>query len=57
MGIITNENSAEELDIPLSTAPTYTYLVDGRKTWEKIGRGWWVSHNHRGQPHPGVHLQ
>jgi hypothetical protein len=44
-GDITSETSNEDPDTPLSVELTYTYLEPDRKTWARVGRGWWVSHN------------
>jgi hypothetical protein len=38
-GYLVSEWSIEEPGRPLSNEFTYTYLPDGRKTWERVGRG------------------
>ncbi|KAK0194719.1 hypothetical protein F5146DRAFT_978197 [Armillaria mellea] len=44
-GDITSAKSIENPTQPLCEELTSTYIEGGRKTWERIGRGWWVSHN------------
>lgn len=44
-GDITSAKSIESPDKPLCEEITYTYIEGGLKTWEQVGRGWWVTHN------------
>ena len=44
-GDITSEDSIKDADMPLCNELVYTYIEGGAKTHERIGRGWWVSHN------------
>lgn len=44
-GDITAEESIEDPNMPLSDELVFTYIKGGAKTHERIGRGWWVSHD------------
>ncbi|KAL1668905.1 hypothetical protein EV121DRAFT_266363 [Schizophyllum commune] len=44
-GLLPSPDSIENPDVPLSIELTYTYLKDGRKTWCRMGRGWWLKYN------------
>jgi len=44
-GYITNENSDENLGVPLSKELTYTYIRGGKSTYEPVGRGMWLSYD------------
>jgi len=44
-GYITSPNSIENPNVPLYEELTFTYIRGSRKTWERVGRGWWVAHN------------
>lgn len=44
-GDITSADAEDDDAMPLADELTYTYITGGRKTYEEVGRGWWVSHN------------
>ncbi|KIO24938.1 hypothetical protein M407DRAFT_8674 [Tulasnella calospora MUT 4182] len=44
-GDITSANADEDDAMPLADELVYTYITGGAKTYEEVGRGWWVSHN------------